>query len=74
MDKLIISVGINGGELTRDDTPYLALTPEEIVESVVAAHAAGAATAHIHVRDAEGRPSNDTPRSWPGSGNAATSC
>jgi 3-keto-5-aminohexanoate cleavage enzyme len=59
MDKLIISVGINGGELTRDDTPYLALTPEEIVESVVAAHAAGAATAHIHVRDAEGRPSND---------------
>ncbi len=59
MDKLIISVGINGGELTRDDTPYLPLTPEEIVESVVAAHAAGAATAHIHVRDAEGRPSND---------------
>lgn len=59
MEKLIISVGINGGELTRADTPHLPVTPEEIVDAVVGAHRAGAAAAHIHVRDAEGRPSND---------------
>ncbi len=62
MKKLIISVGINGGELTRRDTPHLPLTTDEIVESVVGAHSAGAAVAHIHVRDARGRPSNDLDR------------
>src|ERR1044072_6314235 len=36
------------------------VTPEEIVESAVAANAAGAAIVHIHVRDPEsGRPSAD---------------
>jgi 3-keto-5-aminohexanoate cleavage enzyme len=59
MDKLIISVGINGGELTRDDTPYLPMTTDEIIEAVVGVHDAGAATAHVHVRDEEGRPSQD---------------
>ncbi|HET6691671.1 MAG TPA: 3-keto-5-aminohexanoate cleavage protein [Miltoncostaeaceae bacterium] len=59
MDKLIISVGINGGELSRADTPYLPLTTDEIIESVVGVHAAGGAVAHVHVRDARGRPSQD---------------
>ena len=58
VDELIISVGINGGELTRDDTPYLPITTEEIIDAVVEVHAAGAATAHIHVRDGNGAPSN----------------
>lgn len=59
MEKLIISAGINGGELSRSDTPYLPTTTEQIVEAVVGVHQAGAATAHVHVRDAQGRPSND---------------
>ena len=59
MDKLIISVGVNGGELSRADTPYLPLTTGEIIESVVGVHQAGGAAAHVHVRDAKGRPSQD---------------
>jgi 3-keto-5-aminohexanoate cleavage enzyme len=59
MDALIISVGINGGELTREDTPHLPLSSEEIADSVEEAWEAGAAAAHIHVRDDEGRPSHD---------------
>ena len=62
MEKLIISVGINGGELSRVDTPHLPMTTAEIVEAVVGAHAAGAATAHVHVRDDQGGPSNDLER------------
>ncbi len=59
MDKLIISVGINGGELSRADTPFLPLTTDEIIDSVVEVHEAGGAVAHVHVRDDEGRPSQD---------------
>jgi 3-keto-5-aminohexanoate cleavage enzyme len=50
---------VTGGELTRDDTPYLPLTTDEIAASVNAAFDAGAAMAHVHVRDADGRPSDD---------------
>jgi 3-keto-5-aminohexanoate cleavage enzyme len=60
--KLVISVGVNGGELSRRDTPHVPITVDEIVESVVEAHAAGAAVAHVHVRDERGRPSNDLAR------------
>ena len=59
MDKLIISVGINGGELSRKDTPFLPLTTDEIIESVVEVHGAGGAVAHVHARDGAGRPSHD---------------
>jgi 3-keto-5-aminohexanoate cleavage enzyme len=59
MEPLIVSVGINGGELSREDTPYLPLTPAEIADSIIGAHAAGASIAHVHVRDEQGRPSDD---------------
>jgi len=59
MNALIISVGINGGELTREDTPYLPLSPAEITDSVEQAWKAGASVAHIHVRDQHGAPSTD---------------
>jgi 3-keto-5-aminohexanoate cleavage enzyme len=59
MDPLVISVGINGGEHSKDDSPYVPITPEEIVASVCGAAEAGAAVTHIHVRDEEGRPSGD---------------
>jgi 3-keto-5-aminohexanoate cleavage enzyme len=62
MDAVIISVGINGGELTLDDTPHLPVSPDEIIESVVGAWNAGAAVAHIHVRDDEGKPTQDLER------------
>src|SRR5690606_18836942 len=59
MEKLIVSVAVNGATVGRGDTPYVPLTPREIADSAIAAHAAGAAIAHVHVRDADGAPSSD---------------
>lgn len=59
MQKLIITAALVGAEVTREDTPHLPLTPKEIGEAAANAYRAGAAIAHIHVRDAEGKPSQD---------------
>lgn len=53
---LIITSALVGAELTREQTPYLPLTPDEIAESAAGAHAAGAAMVHVHVRDSKGKP------------------
>lgn len=54
MDKLIISVALTGSWTTRQHTPYVPLTPAEIAEQAVASWRAGAAIAHLHVRDDDG--------------------
>ncbi|MDP2968111.1 MAG: 3-keto-5-aminohexanoate cleavage protein [Deltaproteobacteria bacterium] len=51
MEKLIITVGITGSRITRQQTPYIPITPEEIVWSGIEAWRAGASILHIHVRD-----------------------
>jgi 3-keto-5-aminohexanoate cleavage enzyme len=51
MDKLIISVGITGSRITRQQTPYIPITPEEIAQSGIEAWRAGASILHVHVRD-----------------------
>ena len=51
MDKLIISVGITGSRITRQQTPHIPITPEEIAQSGIEAWEAGASILHIHVRD-----------------------
>lgn len=51
MDKLIISVGITGSRITRQQTPHIPITPEEIAQSGIEAWRAGASILHIHVRD-----------------------
>jgi len=51
MDKLIISVGLTGSRITRAQTPYIPITPEEIVRSGIEAWKAGASILHIHIRD-----------------------
>jgi 3-keto-5-aminohexanoate cleavage enzyme len=51
MEKLIITAAITGGRITRDMTPYIPITSEEIVQSAYECWQAGAAIAHIHVRD-----------------------
>ncbi|HEY8528656.1 MAG TPA: 3-keto-5-aminohexanoate cleavage protein [Paenibacillaceae bacterium] len=56
-DKVILTVAPTGAWPTKKDTPYVPLTPEEIADEVYACWKAGAAVAHIHVRDDEGRPS-----------------
>lgn len=51
--KTIITAAITGGIHIPTMSPYLPITPDQIVEECVAAHAAGAAIVHIHVRDPE---------------------
>jgi 3-keto-5-aminohexanoate cleavage enzyme len=49
--KLIISVGITGSRITKQQTPYIPITPEEITQSGIDAWKAGASILHVHVRD-----------------------
>jgi 3-keto-5-aminohexanoate cleavage enzyme len=51
MGKLIITVGITGSRITRQQTPYIPITPQEISQSGIEAWRAGASVLHIHVRD-----------------------
>jgi 3-keto-5-aminohexanoate cleavage enzyme len=53
MEKLIITVGITGSRITRQQTPYIPILPEEIARSGIEAWRAGASALHIHVRDPE---------------------
>jgi len=51
MEKLIITAAITGSRITREETPYIPITPEEIVTSATGCEEAGASIVHIHVRD-----------------------
>src|SRR6202012_2535865 len=56
--KVIITCAITGNLTRPDQSPYLPITPQQIADSALEAAEAGAAVAHIHVRDpATGRPS-----------------
>ena len=60
MEPLIITAAVVGAELSRDDTPYLPLTPVEIADEALAAYRAGAAMVHLHARADDGSPTQDT--------------
>ena len=59
MSKLIVTAAIVGAEVTREHTPYLPITPEEIAIEVEKVRQAGASIVHLHVRDEKGRPTQD---------------
>ena len=50
-EKLIITAAVTGSRNTRDQTPYIPITPEEISQSCIDCWKAGAAIVHVHVRD-----------------------
>jgi uncharacterized protein (DUF849 family) len=52
-------VAPTGAETAKEDCPQLPTTPEEIAATARACEAAGAAMIHLHVRDAEHRPTLD---------------
>jgi 3-keto-5-aminohexanoate cleavage enzyme len=56
---LIITAAIVGAEATRRDTPHLPLSPKEIADEAARCREQGAAVIHLHVRDEEGRPTQD---------------
>jgi uncharacterized protein (DUF849 family) len=57
--SVVITVAPTGPIATKADNPYLPTAPEEIAKEVDAAYQAGAAVAHIHLRDADQRPTAD---------------
>ncbi|WP_249423816.1 3-keto-5-aminohexanoate cleavage protein [Nocardioides coralli] len=58
-DRLLITVAPTGAETAKADCPQLPTTPEEIATTAAECEAAGAAMIHIHVRDADHRPTLD---------------
>lgn len=58
LQKIVITCAITGNLTRPEQTPHLPITPKQIADSALEAAEAGAAIAHIHVRDPEtGRPS-----------------
>ncbi|MDR1029087.1 MAG: 3-keto-5-aminohexanoate cleavage protein [Clostridiales Family XIII bacterium] len=54
-NKRIITVATTGAWPTKDNTPNVPIEPEEIAEEVYNCWKAGAAVAHIHCRDDDGK-------------------
>ena len=61
-NKLMITCALCGGGTTRKQSPYVPLTPDELVADSIAAVQAGACILHIHVRDDEGNNTMETER------------
>lgn len=58
LDRVIITCAVTGNLTTLAQTPHLPVTPEEIADACLGAAEAGAAIAHIHVREpGTGKPS-----------------
>jgi 3-keto-5-aminohexanoate cleavage enzyme len=56
----VITAAITGSITSSAQTPYLPTTVDEIVEAAVTSWSAGAAIVHLHARDADGVPCQDT--------------
>lgn len=57
--KVIITAAITGATHVPSLSPYLPKNADEIIESAIGAHKAGAAVVHIHARGNDGRPTTD---------------
>jgi 3-keto-5-aminohexanoate cleavage enzyme len=56
-NRIVITAAVTGSNPTKDMNPAVPYTPEEIVAAAIDCYKAGAAIAHIHVRDPEtGKP------------------
>jgi 3,5-dioxohexanoate:acetyl-CoA acetone transferase len=60
MAKVIVTAALTGGGSTPSMSPYLPITPQQLADEAVRAYEAGAAIAHVHVRNPEtGEPSSN---------------
>jgi len=62
VDPLILTVAPTGADTPLARVPHLPVTPEAIGADAARCLAAGAAIVHVHVRDADGRASDDPGR------------
>ncbi|MFC1946056.1 3-keto-5-aminohexanoate cleavage protein [Chloroflexota bacterium] len=61
MAKFIVTAALTGGVATPSMSPYLPITPQQLIDEAVRVYEAGGAVAHVHVRNPEnGRPSPDS--------------
>ncbi len=58
-NEVIISCAVTGSGDTANKHPELPITPKQIANASIEAAKAGAAVAHIHVRDPDGKPSRN---------------
>jgi 3-keto-5-aminohexanoate cleavage enzyme len=58
-EPMVITAAMVGAETTREQTPHLPISAEEIGEDAAKCREAGAAMVHIHVRNPDGSPSQD---------------
>jgi len=60
MSKRIFTAALTGAIHTPSMSPYLPITPQQLIDEAVRVHAAGGAVAHIHVRNPQtGLPNAD---------------
>ena len=59
MDKIIINFTPTGMIPTKADTPYVPVSPQEIIDDVLQAVKLGITMVHLHARDTNGVPSSD---------------
>lgn len=59
MDKIIINFTPTGMIPTKADTPYVPVSPHEIIDDVLQAVKLGITMVHLHARDENGVPSSD---------------
>lgn len=60
--ETLITVAPTGAETAKSDAPALPVTLDELVSAAKACEAAGAALIHVHIRDADARPTLDPAR------------
>jgi len=58
-DPAILTAAICGAETTREQTPYLPITADELAEEAAKCAAAGASVIHLHVRREDGSPTQE---------------
>ena len=59
-NKVIITAAVTGAWPKKENNPNVPMTPQEIADDVYACWKAGAAVAHLHMRDDEGHGPMDT--------------
>jgi uncharacterized protein (DUF849 family) len=62
MAGTLITVAPTGAELTKESVPALPVTLDELVATAMACEHAGAAVIHVHIRDADAKPTLDVSR------------